>query len=94
MPLQRRLPKRGFRNYFKKEFSLVHVKDLERFEPNSIIDVDALLQAGLIGKLRDGVTVLSDGEITRPVTLRVHRVSRKAREKIESAGGKVEEIYR
>jgi large subunit ribosomal protein L15 len=92
MPLQRRLPKRGFRNIFKKEFTVVHVRDLERFQPESVVDVEALREAGLVGRLRDGVKILSDGEITRPITVRVQKVSQRAREKIEAAGGTVEEI--
>lgn len=92
MPLQRRLPKRGFRPLSKKEYALVRVGDLDRFEPNSVVDVEALLQMGLVRKLRDGVKVLSDGDISHPITLRVNKLSRKAREKIEAAGGKVEEI--
>jgi large subunit ribosomal protein L15 len=92
MPLHRRLPKRGFRNEFKKHYTIVHLRDLERFEPNTVVDVDLLKKAGLVRQMRDGVKVLSDGEITRPVVLKVHKVSRKAKEKIEAAGGRVEEI--
>lgn len=92
MPLQRRLPKRGFRPLSKKEYTLVHLRDLDRFEPDSVVDVQALCQSGLIHQIRDGVKVLSDGDISRPIRLRVHRVSQKAREKIVAAGGMVEEI--
>lgn len=92
MPLQRRLPKRGFRPVRRKEYALVHVGDLDRFEPNSIIDEQSLLESGLIRHARDGIKVLSEGEISHPVTLRVNKLSRKAQEKIEAAGGKVEEI--
>jgi large subunit ribosomal protein L15 len=91
MPLQRRLPKRGFRNPFRKTFAVIHVGDLDRFAANSVVDMEALCQAGLVNRVRDGVKVLSDGEMTRPITLRVHKVSRKTREKIEAAGGTVEE---
>jgi large subunit ribosomal protein L15 len=92
MPLQRRLPKRGFKSPFKKQYALVHVGDLERFEPGSIVDPEAMVSSGLVGKLGDGVKLLSDGEITRPMTVRVQGVSQKAREKVEAAGGKVEVI--
>lgn len=92
MPLQRRLPKRGFRPPFKQTYALLHVGDLERFEANSVVDVEVLREAGLVRRVGEGIKVLSDGEITRPLTLRVHRVSQKAREKIEAAGGSVEEI--
>ncbi|MBW1722249.1 MAG: 50S ribosomal protein L15 [Deltaproteobacteria bacterium] len=90
MPLQRRLPKRGFTNIFKKHYTLVNLKSLERFEPNATIDVDALKAAGVIKKVRDGIKLLGDGEIGHPLTIKVHKASRTAREKIEAAGGKVE----
>jgi large subunit ribosomal protein L15 len=70
----------------------LHVGDLERFEPNSVVDVAALQKAGLVSQVLDGVKVLADGEISRSLTLRVHKASQKAREKIEAAGGSVEEI--
>ena len=92
MPLQRRLPKRGFKSLNKKIFALVHLGELERFEPDTVVDIDCLKGAGLIKKIHDGVKVLSDGEITRPIQLRVHKISRKAKEKVEAAGGRVEEI--
>jgi len=90
MPLQRRLPKRGFTNIFKKEYALIHVKDLERFGPNAELDMEALRNAGLVKRVIDGIKVLGDGEISHPVTIRVRKVSRTAREKIEAAGGRVE----
>ena len=92
MPLHRRLPKRGFKNAFRKEYGVVNVGDLNRFAPDSTLDFDALREAGLVRKLRDGVKLLGDGEISHPVVIRVNRASRIAREKIESAGGKVEVI--
>ena len=92
MPLQRRLPKRGFRSPFKKEYALVHLGELERFEPNAVVDLQALVREGLVRRILDGVKVLSDGEISRPITLRVHKVSQKAREKIEASGGRVEAL--
>ncbi|MEJ5375613.1 MAG: 50S ribosomal protein L15 [bacterium] len=92
MPLQRRLPKRGFKSPFKKHYAIVHVGDLDRFEPGSILDPQALMGSGLVKKLEDGVKLLSDGEVTRALTVRVHKVSDKARAKIEAAGGKVEVI--
>jgi len=92
MPLQRRVPKRGFRSPFKKEYAIVHVGDLERFEPGSVVDAEKLRGVGLVKKIKDGIKVLSDGEITRPIHLKVHRISEKAREKILAAGGTVEEI--
>ena len=92
MPLHRRLPKRGFTNIFRTEFAIVNVKDLDRFEANSTVDIDALKEAGLVKKLKDGVKLLGDGDITKPLTVRVHRASLSARQKIEAAGGSVELI--
>jgi large subunit ribosomal protein L15 len=90
MPLQRRVPKRGFTNIFKKKFALVNVNDLNRFEANSVVDVEALQKVGLIKGIHDGVKILGKGKITVPLTLRVHRVSKGAAEKIEAAEGKIE----
>jgi large subunit ribosomal protein L15 len=90
MPLHRRLPKRGFRNVFKKQYAVVNVGDLSEFEPNSSLDVAALAQAGLVGKVMDGVKLLGKGEISQPLMIRVQKASRTAREKIEKAGGQVE----
>ena len=90
MPLQRRVPKRGFTNIFKKKFALVNVRDLNQFKANSVVDVEALRKAGLINKIHDGVKVLGMGKVTVPLTLRVHRVSKGAAEKIEAAEGKIE----
>lgn len=92
MPLQRRLPKRGFKSPFKKQYAIVHVGDLERFEPGSTLDPESFISSGLIKKLQDGVKLLSDGELSRALIVRVQKVSAKAREKIEAAGGKVEVI--
>lgn len=92
MPLQRRLPKRGFTNIFKKYFNIINVEDLDGFEANSILDETALRQAGLIKKSLDGIKLLAKGELSHPLTVRVHKVSRAARDKIESAGGKIEII--
>ena len=92
MPLQRRLPKRGFTNIFKKHYVLINVRDLERFAPNTDLDTEALRKAGLLKKVKDGVKLLGEGEISHPVTIKVHKVSKVAKEKIEAAGGKVEII--
>lgn len=94
MPMQRRLPKRGFTNIFKKQFCLVKLRDLERFEEGSVVDEEALRRSGLVRKVEDGIKVLGDGELTRRLTVRVQRVSKSAREKIEAAGGTVEEPRR
>ena len=92
MPLQRRLPKRGFTNIFRKYYNIINIKDLNRFEPNTNLDIEALKEAGLVRKVRHGVKLLGDGEIARPVVVKVHKVSRTAKEKIEAVGGKVEVI--
>ena len=90
MPLQRRLPKRGFTSLDKKVYTLVNLRDLELFEAGSVIDVEALALAGLVNKVVDGVKILGDGELTRALTVKAHKFSKSAQEKIEAAGGKVE----
>ena len=92
MPLHRRLPKRGFNNIFRKEYSIINVKDLSSFEANSSIDENALLDAGLVSTIKDGIKLLGDGEISHPVSIKVHKTSKSAREKVEAAGGKIEMI--
>ncbi len=91
MPMQRRLPKRGFNNLFRVEYKAVNLRDLERFEAGARVGVDELAACGLIGK-RDRVKLLAEGEVTRPLQVEVHRVSAVARGKIEAAGGTVELI--
>ncbi|MBW1731685.1 MAG: 50S ribosomal protein L15 [Deltaproteobacteria bacterium] len=90
MPLHRRLPKRGFTNIFRTEYATVNVKDLERFEANATVDVATLKEAGLIKKLKDGVKLLGDGELSKPLIVKVHKASVSARQKVEAAGGRVE----
>ena len=90
MPLQRRLPKRGFTNIFRKHYSILNVKDLDRFEPNASVDTEGLKKAGLVRKVGDGIKLLGVGDISHPLFLRVHKVSKTAREKIETVGGKIE----
>ena len=92
MPIHRRLPKRGFKNPFKKIFSIVNVQDLNRFEADSVIDEVAFVQSGLVKGDRDGIKILGKGDIKVPVTVRINKVSESARQKIEAAGGKIEVI--
>ncbi len=92
MPLYRRLPKRGFNNKWAKEFAEVNVKDLNRFEDGAVVDANALLEKGLIGKALDGVKVLGNGELEKKLTVRAEKFSKSAVEKIEKAGGKAEVI--
>ena len=92
MPIHRRLPKRGFKNPFKKVFAIINVKDLNRFEKDTIIDEAALIKSGLVKGDRDGIKLLGNGEISVPLTLKIDKVSESARQKIEAAGGKIEVI--
>ena len=90
MPLIRRVPKRGFTNIFRKEVDIVNLDILETFENGSTVDVDALKGIGKIRNSAKIVKVLGDGELTRKLTVRAHRFSKSAREKIEAAGGTAE----
>ena len=90
MPLQRRLPKRGFHNLFKKNYIVINIKDLSPFPPNSTLDAATMEEAGLVKQVRDGVKLLGHGEISHPLVIKVRKASKTAKEKIEAAGGKVE----
>lgn len=91
MPLQRRLPKRGFTNVFKKEYVVIGLDDLDRFEEGIKVDRQALMESGLISENDKFVKILANGEISKAVTVSVDKVSRGARQKIEAAGGTIEE---
>lgn len=92
MPLQRRLPKRGFRPPFKKRFVILHVKDLNRFPKDTVVEPDLLFQSGLLKKKGEAVKLLSDGDLQHPLTIRVHQASKAALQKVEAASGRVEVI--
>ena len=92
MPIHRRLPKRGFKNHFKKTFAIVNVQDLNRFEAQSVIDEVAWITSGLVKGDRDGIKMLGKGDVEIPVTVRINKISESARQKIEAAGGKIEVI--
>jgi large subunit ribosomal protein L15 len=92
MPLKRRLPKRGFHNIFKKRVATINIKDLARFEEGSVVDVQALINAGVVKRPAAGIKVLGEGKVSHSLTVRVHFYSNAAKEKIEAAGGKVEII--
>ncbi|MDP9190293.1 MAG: 50S ribosomal protein L15 [Acidobacteriota bacterium] len=92
MPLHRRLPKRGFTNIFKKDYAVVNVSDLERFDNGASIDEAMLRQAGLVKGSHDGVKVLGDGELSKKLNVSATKFSKSAREIIEKAGGTVQEI--
>ncbi len=89
MPLQRRIPKRGFTNIFKKSYEIINIKDLARFNSGETVDAGALIKRGLIKK-EGAIKLLANGDISYPINIIVNNASRAAKEKIESAGGKVE----
>jgi large subunit ribosomal protein L15 len=92
MPLQRRMPKRGFTNIFKKRYALVNLKDLEGFGAEESITPQLLMERGRIKRLWDGLKVLGGGELKAPLHVSAHLFSKSAREKILKAGGKAEVI--
>jgi len=92
MPLQRRLPKRGFTNIFRTVYRIVNIDRLNDFEAGTVIDPEALQQAGLLKKGRTPVKVLGNGEINVSLTVKAHRFTASAAKKIEDAGGKAERL--
>jgi len=86
MPLQRRLPKKGFTNIFRKEYALVSLTQLETFELNTVVTVEVLVEAGIVKK-NTLVKILANGEITKAITVQVNKASATAQAKIEAAGG-------
>ncbi|EAT15206.1 50S ribosomal protein L15 [Desulfuromonas acetoxidans] len=92
MPLQRRLPKRGFTPLDRKVYALVNLRDLDTLEAGSVVDAEALIKAGLIKAAKDGVKILGDGELTKSLTVKAQKFSKSAVAKIEAAGGQIEEI--
>jgi large subunit ribosomal protein L15 len=92
MPLHRRIPKRGFTNIFKKDYAVVNVSDLERFDNGVSVDEAMLRQAGLVKGSHDGVKVLGDGELSKKLTVSATKFSKSAKEIIEKAGGTCQEI--
>jgi large subunit ribosomal protein L15 len=92
MPLQRRLPKFGFKNPFRKTFVAINVSDLSRFKAGETVDADVFRKIGLLRQELDGVKILGDGEITFALTVKANRFSATAKAKIEKAGGKAEVV--
>lgn len=92
LSLTRRLPKRGFNNIFAKKISTINLSDLNVFADGSVVDVQAVVNSGLVKKPGDGIKVLGNGEITKKLTVRLSAYSASAKEKIESAGGKAEVV--
>ena len=92
MPIHRRLPKRGFKNIFRKKIAAINIKDLKKFESGGLVDEADLVRRGIIKGQRDGVKLLGSGEIDRPLNIKVNQVSNNARKKIEAAGGSIEVV--
>ncbi len=92
MPLQRRIPKRGFNNIFAKEVVSINVGSLNCFEDGAEVDVKALMKAGVLKKSGDALKVLANGEVTKKLTVKANAFSEAAKAKIEAAGGKAEVV--
>ena len=92
MPLYRRLPKRGFKNINSKIIVGINVSELERFDNDSTVSVDTLIETGIVKNPRDGVKILGNGELTKKLTVQANAFSASAKEKIEALGGKAEVI--
>lgn len=92
LPLYRKLPKRGFHNHFAKEYAIVNVSDLNKFEDGAVVNLETLMNAGKIRKPLCGLKVLGNGEITKKITVEASIFSASAKEKIEAAGGKTEVV--
>jgi large subunit ribosomal protein L15 len=92
MPLHRRLPKRGFTNHFMKNYTEIHLSDLEVFDDDTVVTAGLLKEKGIISKINDGVVVLNRGELTKKLTVKVARISGAAKAKIEGLSGKAEVI--
>ncbi len=90
MPLQRRVPKRGFNNIFAKRYAIVNVGDLEKFDDGATVDIKSLKTVGLVKKEYDGLKVLGEGNLNKKLTVNAVKFSKAAKEKIENAGGKAE----
>ena len=91
MPLHRRLPKRGFTNIFKKDYAVVNVSDLERFDNGATVDEASLRKAGLVKGQHDGIKVLGDGKLSKKLSVSATKFSATARKQIEAAGGSCQE---
>ena len=92
MPLQRRVPKRGFTNIFRKEYEVVNIERLNSFEKGTEVTLELLGETGMVKLNRDGVKILGDGELNVALTVRANAFSDSAKKKIEAAGGKVEVV--
>ena len=92
MPLQRRVPKRGFNNIFAKEIVAINVGSLNVFVDGAVVDNEAIIKAGIAKKVCDGIKILGNGQLTKNLTVKVSAYSEAAKQKIEAAGGKAEVI--
>ena len=90
MPIQRRLPKHGFTNVFKKKIAVINIRDLSAFKSGSLVDETAVVKAGLIKGKRNGIKLLGTGQINVALNVKLNHVSKSAREKITAAGGTIE----
>lgn len=92
IPLYRKHPKRGFKNFFAKHFAIINVSALNVFENDAVVDIEALQNKGLVGDEMDGLKILGNGDLTKKVTVKAAIFSESAKEKIEKAGGKCEVV--
>ena len=92
MPLYRRLPKRGFTNIWGTEYTIINVDDLNRFDADTVVTPELLVEAGIVKKVMDGIKVLGNGKLDKKIEVKAHKFSKTAIEKIEAAGGKAEVI--
>jgi len=93
MPLQRRLPKHGFHNPFRQEFSIINLGQLEaRFDAGSVVDPQALRAHGLVHNLKQPIKILADGQLTKPLSVKAHKFSAAAKQRLEAAGGSAEVV--
>ncbi len=92
MPLQRRLPKRGFTNIFKKEYVIVNIQELNIFDDGTEVTIELMQDVGMVKGVKDGVKILGNGELQKQLTVKAHRFSKQAEEKISARGGKAEVI--
>lgn len=92
MPLYRRIPKRGFTNIWRKEFTALNVEDLNRFEADTVVTPEMLTEMGIVKQVKAGIKILGNGNLEKKLTVKAHKFSKVAIEKIEAAGGKAEVI--
>ena len=92
MPLYRRIPKRGFTNIWGTEYTVLNVEDLNRFDADTVVTPELMKEIGMVKQVKDGIKILGNGTLEKHLTVKAHKFSKTAVEKIESAGGKAEVI--